>query len=961
MRKLILTVGLFLATATPVHALDFIPGLKGFGTDTRGPFTPVSDPDICIVTTTGITGGDPGDSTRNGVSVKVGTLNQCIHYDSSGAGKIILFETSGTIAETGTGAQYTLDPYTFIAGQSAPSPGITLKMISLVIEEGGDETIIQHIRVRLGSAWTVSPTEISAFRMKSYGTLNNVILDHVSGSWSSDSIVEIYADDNDLASNITVSNSILVEPTDPGGDSRVLSISSTTNQTSETGTRNITLLNNIFAHGEYRIPQAQGDNVFVNNYTYNSKIFAPDIVGSKQPEMDIVFVGNVNKAGLDSTANSSEYMAETHPVGGTWTGTLSDHDVYFYGNQAEGSPPQADSEDWGEFRNRLSTSDVVLFAAIKVTGETPSTDAPIWPTDLEFIASTGVEAYVSSNAGARPVDRDSVDECIITNIAEGTGNVIVDEDDNCGPWPTLDVNPSTWTLPATPFGDGGDGYTNIEVWLHGLAAEVEGLDFIPGLVGFGTDTRGPYAAINPPEICIVDDLTQNTLNPEWVASGYSVGVFKGSLLQCVEGLDTEGGETIGGHEVLPNSGKIVLFETSGTITHSDSNGATSFNYRMQGESWYAGQSAPAPGILFRNILLSADNDSDIVIQHLRGRMDGAPSLSYGNHKSFVFATSGTGSMSNIIVDHVSAAWGADVQLSFFHDGSGTMQDVTIAHSILGEARTSMGLIDQEAGAKVHMFGQSNSNLMTNYLAYENLFFGGTYRSPKLQNSSGVWVNNVSFNNEDHAFMCYGLTQGVDCVGVGNAVIGGNMSGSFAGNNFPHLGTAGTTWYTPLSSHNVYFYDNRTDAGVQTSANDWSLVDDRTIQDIETNCKVTGDDPPNDAPLWPAGISYISSAGVKSRIINNAGAYPAYRDSLDIAFLDDLDNETGVSSIPTGNPTAWPSLDVHTTTLAIPADPHEVQGSGYTNLEEWLHDLAAQAEGTSPTPSTSTSPIMQFLF
>jgi hypothetical protein len=54
----------------------------------------------------------------------------------------------------------------------------------------------------------------------------------------------------------------------------------------------------------------------------------------------------------------------------------------------------------------------------------------------------------------------------------------------------------------------------------------------------------------------------------------------------------------------------------------------------------------------------------------------------------------------------------------------------------------------------------------------------------------------------------------------------------------------------------------------------------------------------------------------------------------------------VSEIPdygTSN-VSWDTTSASYTDPAIPSDPHAVTGNGYTNLENWLHGLAAELEG-----------------
>ena len=62
----------------------------------------------------------------------------------------------------------------------------------------------------------------------------------------------------------------------------------------------------------------------------------------------------------------------------------------------------------------------------------------------------------------------------MNNVKTGAGEIIASQDE-VGGWPDLAENRRKLTLPGNPNGDDdGDGYTNLEEWLHGFAAEVEG-------------------------------------------------------------------------------------------------------------------------------------------------------------------------------------------------------------------------------------------------------------------------------------------------------------------------------------------------------------------------------------------------------------------------------------------------------------------------------------------------------
>lgn len=496
-----------------------------------------------------------------------------------------------------------------------------------------------------------------------------------------------------------------------------------------------------------------------------------------------------------------------------------------------------------------------------------------------------------------------------------------------------------------------------------MVGSASALQIIPDLYGFGTETRAAYGAANDPEICIVDSLGTSSGNPDW-NSAYgpnNIGVFNGTLIQCMEGLDTLNGETIDGHVVLANSGKIILFETSGTINQTGVDGETQpYTYSLDNYTTIAGQTSPNPGILLRNILIYAPATHDILIQHIRGRMAGPPSLPYGNHKSFNFVNT-----YNVVVDHVSAAWGGDVQMAFWYNGNpGTvLENVTLSNSIIAEPRENIGLVDEEAdhGKGFMLKSPVASIYPRNVLLLSNVFMNTQYRAPELVDCEALVVNNYCYNNKLYSLRTRATEGAGNWSLVGNVIKGGPMSGAAASDWVTSTGTV--NWTSPVSQHSLYTYDNKCDAGTQTSSSDWSYVRVRALNEILTddgpnypNVKVTGEDPVNDSPIWSTGVTYSPIEDVKDNIIENVGAYPAFRDSLDTRFIANITDDTGRSSMAQGPPDVgdWPTLDVNTTILDIPANPHVDSGNGYTNLEVWLHDLADEVEGDGESESAPTT-------
>jgi len=479
------------------------------------------------------------------------------------------------------------------------------------------------------------------------------------------------------------------------------------------------------------------------------------------------------------------------------------------------------------------------------------------------------------------------------------------------------------------------------------------LDKIPDLTGFGTATRGAYDAANDPEICVVNSLATTDGNPTWTANygSNNIDVYTGTLNQCLEGLDTATGGNIGGHVVAANSGKIVVFEVSGTIAQTGVDGENAtFIYDVESYTDIYGQTSPDPGILLKNIQLKITSPvEDVVLQHLRIRLDGAPSMKENVHKG-VAIENGASNADDIILDHLSVSWGGDGNVVVYNNGTGSISDVTISHCLVSEGMEYDSLDDSVDGSDskaINIAGRKVAGPPTNILLYKNLISNTQDRTPQQDQSDLVMINNYMYNNGWFSAHIKYEDYPSKLAAVGNVVDGGPYSGTYSTNKFPSFRSS--PWKAPLTDHEIYLYDNKTEAGTQSDSTDWSYVDDRL--EIGTDFKETGEDPPNDAPVWPTGVTYISSANVKAVITNIVGAYPVFRDSVDSRLITEMTDGTGTSTKPEGDPTGWPSLTScfgSCTELAIPASPHTDAGSGYTNLEVWIHGLSNDVEGAVRT-------------
>ena len=102
--------------------------------------------------------------------------------------RIVVFAVDGTI-ELKSPLRINNDSIT-IAGQSAPGDGICLKDYPLVVN--ASNVIIRYIRVRVGDRYRLDSDGMGGGR---YGQ-KNVILDHLSVSWSIDECLSIYKTEN---------------------------------------------------------------------------------------------------------------------------------------------------------------------------------------------------------------------------------------------------------------------------------------------------------------------------------------------------------------------------------------------------------------------------------------------------------------------------------------------------------------------------------------------------------------------------------------------------------------------------------------------------------------------------------------------------------------------------------------------------------------------------------------------
>jgi len=417
------------AATLKISTIPAFPGAQGFGTKTRGAYGGGTDPVIYKVTNLNAYGA--------------GSLGYGLADISEP--RVIIFEVSGTIELTNW---IRVDnPYVIVAGQTAPSPGITLKGAGIYILT--HDVIIQHIRIRVGDS-SNGPTyswrdnlDIGESGKLSY----NVVIDHCSFSWATDENTGTWYPTHDVTYQWCIISEGLYDSYHPEGPhSMGMLIGPESYRTS--------IHHTLFANNANRNPLvgAYGETEVINNVVYNWMWGSTEFqhYSSAAAQYGNI-IGNYYKAGKNTLGKNQAIMVYY---------ATAPSKFYIHDNIGPARTSN-NQDDWA----------IVLSSSNRDTlrSNTPTFQSTGITTQSAF------DAYdsVLTNAGARPGDRDSVDKRIVGEVKMGSGQII-DSQYDVGGWPTLAKNYRALTVPSNPHSDSdADGYTNLEEWLQAYSAEIE--------------------------------------------------------------------------------------------------------------------------------------------------------------------------------------------------------------------------------------------------------------------------------------------------------------------------------------------------------------------------------------------------------------------------------------------------------------------------------------------------------
>ncbi|ADN01380.1 pectate lyase family protein [Spirochaeta thermophila] len=352
--------------------------------------------------------------------------------------RIVVFEVGGVIDFEMTTIEIT-SPFLTVAGQTAPSPGITIIRGGLVVKT--HDVLIQHIRVRPGDGADLSFRGWEVDGISTYGEdAYNVVIDHCSVSWATDEGISVSGPrlprPRATSHFVTVSNCIIAENLNNATHSKG---AHSKGALIHDNVQYVAYIGNLFAHNVDRNPYAKAFtlSVVANNLIYNPGTNAIRVgyvpsewtgTGVNPLPARMTAVGNV----LIHGENTLPHLA----LIGTEGLVFMEDNLAF---KKDGSPA------------RLSMGKVTLLH-----------HKPLWPEGFIPVPAEELEEHIVANVGARPADRDSVDERIIRDLVERKGRII-DSQEEVGGYPAYEPVYRPLEIPD-----------DVEAWLNELAAEVEG-------------------------------------------------------------------------------------------------------------------------------------------------------------------------------------------------------------------------------------------------------------------------------------------------------------------------------------------------------------------------------------------------------------------------------------------------------------------------------------------------------
>jgi pectate lyase len=431
----------------PQAGFPVFPGAEGFGTRTpagRGGH---------VIEVTSLADDGPG------------TLRAALQDPSP---RIIVFRVGGTIElESELSISH---PFVTVAGQTAPGDGVCIKNAGIAITT--HDVLVQHLRVRPGNEGPVDADVNDAVSLLGrHGEIDgahHVVLDHVSASWAEDETVSTWYGAHD----VTISWSIISEALNR---SRHRKRTHSAGLLVGDGSYHVSVHHNLLAHNDFRNPLISegGTHDVVNNVVYDWGVLPAEITDADSNSF-LNFVGNHFIPGPSTQPGPYEILVNPEYGSGRPL-------IYVEGNLGP-HRPDLQADEWALVGYG--------FGREGVAPETYRSQTRFAAPSITEQSAADAFEQVLAEAGATAPRRDAVDRRVILDVRNKTGSII-DSPEQVGGYPKLDAAappadsdhdgmPDSWEAergldPGDPA-DGnqdadGDGYSNIEEYLHQLASD----------------------------------------------------------------------------------------------------------------------------------------------------------------------------------------------------------------------------------------------------------------------------------------------------------------------------------------------------------------------------------------------------------------------------------------------------------------------------------------------------------
>ena len=383
---------------------------------------------------------------------------------------------------------------------------------------------------------------------------------------------------------------------------------------------------------------------------------------------------------------------------------------------------------------------------------------------------------------------------------------------------------------------------------------------------------------------------------------WATGARGGDVYE-VTNLSNDGPGSI--KDALSQGNRTIVFKVSGTI---EMDGVKLY---PKSNTTIAGQTAPGDGICIKGRIHIKDNVHDIIIRHLRIRVDEGAANSSGDAIDL-------DDCYNVIIDHVTASYSRDEGISCQEDTDNiTVQWCLISESLTYEDHSYGSLIRGQYGQEIsyhhnlYAHNKGRNPRPGNYLNAaddpEGLLFD--FRNNVMYN----WAGNYAGYNDDVAMVSrYNF--------IGNVFVRGPESTKSYGNKgFREKCKVGYG----------YFADNSYDGAI--AGDPWDIVYFSGFNTTELNTYMARS---YLIPMEP--VTTTSSVQAKNDVLANAGACFPKRDIIDNRIVEDVLNKTGHSIETTDDQPegAWPVLN------SIPA-PADSDHDGMPDVWETFYGLNLQ--------------------